>query len=214
MNLDRISLNDIFDGLGQQKKTFDLKMTEKKYHNSYPNALKQYALVNPYEIKTTINKGDKIKYIKKNTNIVSCAASVVGITKDSFMSDFFLLLTSVVKRNILWKIYPSDHHIFIFNKYMSDSDITSKIRDIYEKNGKSYTEINVSQNTRNKLLINNTKKYVKSDLDEKLDMIIGKHQDRSSVSYTGKKIHAKNVDDIVDSIFRHEIKKNKKSNIT
>lgn len=211
LNLDSISLNDIFNGLQKQKDNFNLKEMDRTLHIMYPNKLAKYVLVSPYEVDSQIDKGCKIRYIKKNTNTISCAASVVKIVKPNKLTGdgMYLLLTMVVNRKPVWKIYTSDHFIFIHNHFVSDDKTRRDLEDKFKTMGKSYDLFETSKQTRHKLFKHAGLVQKDIDLDNKIDNMFECHQNRPKKEYTGLKVSTTNVDFIVDNIINHEKVKTK-----
>ncbi|VBB17540.1 hypothetical protein YASMINEVIRUS_2, partial [Yasminevirus sp. GU-2018] len=208
MNLDNITLDNICESLGKQKNSFDLKALDEKYHKMFPDKLAKYVLVSPYDVKTIVTVGDKIRYIKKGSGEISCVASVAKIIKTGVDGkDYYFVLSLVVDRTSFWTIYPSECFIFQHNRFISDDDVVRHLSEKLIENGKSVKNFNIPQKERHKILeqMGATKTQIKKEkyADEMIKEGVAK------APYTKGSVSENNIDEMLDDIFAFEEKKRK-----
>lgn len=208
----KITLDDIVDGIIAKNISFDAEKIDAMYHEMYPNELQQYALVKPYEVISQISVGSIIRYNKKKTNGISCASFVVKIvyTTDDIsvqygsVLDYLLLgrLPRVWKhdqrKKKLWRIYPSNHHIFKFDDAILNQENKKKMLHYYKKYSSNVKMISIPAKERNKILkhMGATDEEIEKDneLEKQLREIFDS-KNKKKPSYSNISIDTDNSDD-------------------
>lgn len=194
MNLDSITFDDILESFDNQ--TVNVKEIDRFYRKMYHEKLEKYMLVSPYDVKQVITKGSVIRYIKKDSNELSCASFVMKIKKDE--SNDYFILSMLRDSSKLWKIYPSNHYIFVYDVNITTKYKLTQLTDKLIAQKKSFIQIPLEKRAMRSLL-----------KDTKLDNEINKMLENKVVKapYSNKKVNPDNLDDTLNNIFDHEKKK-------
>lgn len=188
--------------------SFDLEKIDRMYHNKYPDELAHYTLVKPFEIRTQIGKGSVIKYTKKNQDELSITALVTAV-EYSYLNDAVqcFLLRRINKQGAVWKIFPSNHYIFVYSKIIGDQRISTKIKEIAQEQGRNYKNIELTPKTRNRLLKNcgMTDGEIEKTkiLDEKLEKIFNSNKTKKN-TYGSTLVTRHNLDEMAEKILYEE----------
>lgn len=228
IDVDKISLNDIFDGFEKQAENVDAKEIDNYYRTKYPKMLAQYEFVKQKDLIGVLEKGNVIKFSKKNIDEISCSCYVVLITyldEDKRVIDKIVLQTNGGKRT--WSIYPNNHYIFILNRHASK--INSLVSNFERKTSLKLATIGTEPKLSKKELITIMKKEGKTDeyienyfkMDNGVDNIISKHEKRVNsahnkdyMKFQRKKMNPCELDYVVGDIFKHNPLKPKKKKKT
>jgi len=200
-----ITLDDIIAGMKAKNNTFDAEGIDRKYHEQFPDELKHFTLVKPFEVESQVTTGSSIRYIKKNSDDISCAAIVVKVEYSALDDtlDHFVLSNLTGKKNI-WKIYPSNHYIFKYSSAIGDQKRTNNIKKVFDKEKEKMKEIVVPVDTHKKVLkrmgMNDEDIEHAIELDKKVDEIISSNTTNTKKKSYIKKVNDDTIDDILDTI--------------
>lgn len=205
INLDNITLDDIINGLKTQQEKFDANKIDKFYHKSYPTELSKYVLVNPYDVYNIVPLGSVIRYIKKDADDISCVCIVKKIVEsDEKSKNSGYLLLSLVSKEKMWKIYPANHYIFIYDRYLSNRSFVHKLEEKYVDQKKKYKKIIMPDKELHKVLKHMGMNEQQIQSDKNADKILAKR--KHAPEYIKQKVTIDNVDNIVDQILLHNKK--------
>lgn len=213
MNLDSITLDDILSGFEKQNKDFDTTKINNEYHTLFPEELKKYSLVKPSDVETLVDKGNIIRYVRKNkNNNISISNATIVIKKiykdydidinDNNVFDH-LLVTSLHNKKNTWKLYPANQYIFLYSPYIGDQKISAHMRKIADQKGIKVKNITLSPKTRRKIFQNMGMTNKEINLDDNLDKKIGdllESHTKKKVSYGGVSVNQENLDATLNMI--------------
>ena len=173
--MDKISLEDIINGFDDQSASFDYKKTDNMIRHKYSKELGMYDLVSPSEIAELLSKGDVIRYTKRPDYELSCVGiikNIIYVDTKKRIIDYMLL--GAPSRDNVWKIYPSNHYIFLRDGNRPNRRVIDKVRDHLVENGKRFIDVDISPNAMKKFT--NDIRVI----DEKLDKIFKSHESKKS----------------------------------
>jgi hypothetical protein len=219
MNLDLITLDDILGSIKKNNKTFDTEAIDAEYHEIFPEELKKYLIVKPFEVGTQIDKGTVIKYIKKSRNgDISISNAVTVVKKVYTEEDIYIkvgrvfdhfLVTPLYNKKPIWKLYGANQYIFKYSPYNGDRKVATCMRKIAEQDGKKVKNIRISPKTRHRLFQDMGMSDKEIDANTKLDKMIDELIETSTknrVIYDD--VNQDNLDDVLDKIMsQHNNKK-------
>lgn len=213
-SIDDITLDTILNSMQNIKDRNNLKEIDTEHHKMYLE-LSHYVMVEPYNVHL-LAKNDIIRYVRNSK--VSRPSSIVKIVEGDHKNTMCLFLSSVVKRNGVWQIYPSTCVIYRYDRYASDNQTVENIKNIKNMQNvanKTTKYVNVTKEQRAKLL--QQAGFSKKDvvLDDKIDDMLDHYAKVKKCTYVDNKtINETNIDTLIDEIFDHEINKkiNKKTN--
>lgn len=171
--MDDISFTDILKVFDKQVKEFNPDNIE-TIRDKYQDELELYNLVPPSELRTMLSNGDSIRYIKKD-NTLSCVSIVKSIiyTKSKKFIDYILLGSpSKLERDNVWKIYPSNHYIFIRDENRLNKKLVKMVKEKLTKSGKVFMNVDVSKTALKKF-----SEDIRA-IDKNLDKIFKKTPDK------------------------------------
>jgi hypothetical protein len=134
-----ISLETIINSYKETSKEFNYDEVRDYFKNKYPEILKSYELISPQKIITNLHKGDIIRY-SKNQIMISKSAIIIDFIYKNDRIDYLLLKTMNYKN--VWRLYPENHYIFLFDKnnlikfqniILEDNSIKKNNEDKYDK---------------------------------------------------------------------------------
>jgi hypothetical protein len=215
MNLNDITLDDILAGMKTQNDSFDATGIDILYHEKFPQELKRYVLVKPFEINSQIGKGSIIRYIRPSDN-PSISASIMVVHKVYIDKGIYInkkrgvldhLVVSYVHNNSkVWKIYPSNYYIFKYDPYAGDRRFATKLLKIAkseEKKGKKIKYVSMQPKNRHNIFKNMGMTDIEAnkqlELEEKIDNIFENSKNKR-VTYNNIKVNQENLDEILDMI--------------
>lgn len=149
--MDKISFDDIVDGFDDQSSSFDYKKIDNMVRYKYSKQLELYDLVSPSEITDLISKGDVIRYTKRPDYELSCVSivkDVIFIDSNKRIIDYILL--GAPKRENVWKIYPSNHYIFLRDVNRLNRRVLDRAREQLTEKGKRFIDVDISPSAMKK----------------------------------------------------------------
>jgi len=169
-------------------------------------------ILRPDKVKEHISEGSVIRYVKTNNNI-SCVAIVDSVVYTyeygEKMLDYFILST-IASRSKIWRLYPSNHYIFKYSRYIADQKFINNLKKLAEAQGKITKNITLSPKIRHKLLKNLGLTDKEIDLDHKVDALINTEINKKNATYTNKKVSSENVDSVCNDIIDHHTNRHNK----
>jgi hypothetical protein len=214
IDLDKITMDDIFKGFDKQAKEFDAAGIDKFYRDKYPDKLEKYILLSYEDLGASLEKGSVIKFTKKNSDDISCSCFIKSIAYLETDSKIIEYLVVSKGPNTVWRIYPSNHYIFKLDRLYKEHEKTKMIRNEFTKAGKSIKDITVDDKTyRLYLASRNTptdeiEKQIK--LNKKTNDLFKKHAIQKEINskkkymdMVGKNIKIGQVDEIYNDILKN-----------
>jgi len=167
--MDNISFMDILKVFDKQVKNINPDKIE-SIRDKYQEELELYNYVEHSEIQTMLSKGNSIRYVKKD-NTLSCVSIVRDIiyTKSKKFIDCIIL--SAPYRDNIWKIYPTNHYIFIRDENRLNKKIVKIVKEKLTESGKVFMNVEVSKKALKKF-----SEDIKA-IDKNLDKIFKKTPD-------------------------------------